>query len=1001
MNEDPLREDKEVGGLKHDLLAVEANVTNADLQVRGVAPQAARIESDTRRGSGLLPQHDDLIRKSAISAAVATERGYRSVTTRSQLRRLGFADSQCRVPALLIPIWNVAGEIALYQIRSDKPRVNKDGKAIKYETPTKARMALDIPPHARTWIGDTKRPLFITEGVRKADAAVSADICTIALLGVWNWRGRNEHDGKLALPDWDSIALNDREVFIVFDSDVTVKPAVHQALGRLKGFLETRKARVRVVYLPSGKDGSKVGLDDYLAAGNTVDDIIARSSSKLREPEEGFEPVSQYEETSDRRIVWHKPEGEGCIVPVELANFTARITSSITEDDGAETRLLYGIESCVQGKRVELFVPAEAFGSLNWANKLGPKAIVAAGFGKKDRLREAIQVLSDHPVERHVYRHMGWVQREGEAIYIHAGGAIGARGIVSDVEVSLAAPLDRFELPGPPDAEECVRSIRESLALLDGLAPDEVMFPMFSIVPRAVLGGAAFSVHIVGQTGGRKTELAALIQRHFGARMCAENLPGSWSSTANFLEELAFLTKDAVLVVDDFKPSGSIHDVQRAHQAADRLFRAQGNRSARGRMRSDGSLRPARPPRGILLSTGEDVPAGHSLRARMLVLELAKSDVDLARLTARQDAGSEYSRTTSAFVQWVAARRSKLLDGMIEALPRERDLLLSALPHGRTATVGADLLLALRIFLRFALDARAIDEAQEQTLLQRGRLAILKALHAQAEHQAAADAANLFLDLVASALQSRFAHLGDLRGGDVPQHSGEVDGKTAMLVGWRLATSEDDQGRARTEWRPGGPLIGWIGSDRDEVFLLPSAAYRAAQEMARESPARITVSERMLLKALDEKGLLASKDEGRHTKKVRVAEETRNAIHLRRATLFRESGTSGTTRTTPAEKTAELEVFPIPVLDNPGPRQESGTESENGELPVRPKNGAVPVVPDSLDEREELDREAREERAGIGEFEAGLSRPEAERRAGLLPDADLSLGDPKASYGAA
>jgi hypothetical protein len=43
-----------------------------------------------------------------------------------------------------------------------------------------------------------------------------------------------------ALAEWDYIALNDREVYIVFDSDVMIKPQVHKAMVRLKAFLERR-----------------------------------------------------------------------------------------------------------------------------------------------------------------------------------------------------------------------------------------------------------------------------------------------------------------------------------------------------------------------------------------------------------------------------------------------------------------------------------------------------------------------------------------------------------------------------------------------------------------------------------------------------------------------------------------------------------------------------------------------------------------------------------------
>ena len=71
--------------------------------------------------------------------------------------------------------------------------------------------------------------------------------------------------------------------------------------------------------------------------------------------------------------------------------------------------------------------------------------------------------------------------------------------------------------------------------------------------------------------------MAALIQQHFGAKLCSRNLPGSWMSTGNALEAQAFATKDAVFVIDDFAPAGTQLDVNRMHREATRLLRAQGN----------------------------------------------------------------------------------------------------------------------------------------------------------------------------------------------------------------------------------------------------------------------------------------------------------------------------------------------------------------------------------------------------------------------------------------
>ncbi|MGA2514474.1 MAG: hypothetical protein ABSG37_12785 [Candidatus Limnocylindrales bacterium] len=96
----------------------------------------------------LLPQHAALLTASAISDAVAAARGYRSVTEKVELRSLGFSQNQARVPALLLPVWDVTGKIALYQARPDEPRVEK-GKPVKYETLAGSRMTLDVPPSVR------------------------------------------------------------------------------------------------------------------------------------------------------------------------------------------------------------------------------------------------------------------------------------------------------------------------------------------------------------------------------------------------------------------------------------------------------------------------------------------------------------------------------------------------------------------------------------------------------------------------------------------------------------------------------------------------------------------------------------------------------------------------------------------------------------------------------------------------------------------------------------
>ncbi len=180
-----------------------------------------------------------LTEESGIAPEVVEARGYRTIEKKAELKRLGFSEAQCGVPGLLIPVRSPTGEVVLYQYRPDEPRI-KDGKPVKYETPRGSRMALDVHPFAREMLGDPTAPLFITEGVKKGDCLVSNNLCAISLLGVWNYRGTNDKGGKTLLPDWNYVALNDRRVYIVFDSDVMLKPGVYHALVGLKSVLEGR-----------------------------------------------------------------------------------------------------------------------------------------------------------------------------------------------------------------------------------------------------------------------------------------------------------------------------------------------------------------------------------------------------------------------------------------------------------------------------------------------------------------------------------------------------------------------------------------------------------------------------------------------------------------------------------------------------------------------------------------------------------------------------------------
>ena len=176
---------------------------------------------------------------SAINVDVIRARGYRSLLGKSELEKLGFSPSQRHVPGMLIPLWGVDGNgIVGYQFRPDSPRLNSKGKPIKYETPKGATNRLDCPPACQKRLADPRVPLWITEGLKKGDALASLGECVIDLTGIWNWRAKNSFGGITVSSDFDSIALNDRQVYLAPDSDYATNPSVSQAVRRLAEFLK-------------------------------------------------------------------------------------------------------------------------------------------------------------------------------------------------------------------------------------------------------------------------------------------------------------------------------------------------------------------------------------------------------------------------------------------------------------------------------------------------------------------------------------------------------------------------------------------------------------------------------------------------------------------------------------------------------------------------------------------------------------------------------------------
>ena len=242
-------------------------------------------------GMALFPQHAQMLAASGITPEHARARGYVTIDTKVRLDRLGITPSGRNIPGLLVPSLRVDGSVWGYQYRPDHPR-ERSGKPVKYETPTKQRNGLDVPPGVGPALADPSVPLWVTEGVKKADAAALAGLACVALPGVWSWRGTNGNGGKTAISDWHDVALNGRRVILAFDSDVTRKRPVRMALDALAGYLTSKGASVEYLHLPDDDPG-KTGMDDYLADGHDGAQLLALVRPDPPEVVENVQPEAQ------------------------------------------------------------------------------------------------------------------------------------------------------------------------------------------------------------------------------------------------------------------------------------------------------------------------------------------------------------------------------------------------------------------------------------------------------------------------------------------------------------------------------------------------------------------------------------------------------------------------------------------------------------------------------------------------------------------------------------
>lgn len=530
---------------------------------------------------------------------------------------------------------------------------------------------------------------------------------------------------------------------------------------------------------------------------------------------------------------------------ITLAHFSALIVESVHEIDApdAEERVTFVLDVLLDGEATSYRreVKATDFDTMRWPGIIASGAALGSISGTRDRLAEAIRLLSRGVTKRtSLMRYTGWDFRR--RLYLTAGASIGEKGEVDGVRVEPSTPADAYAFPPLGDTAR-ERAGVEALVDLLAMEPASVVVPLVGLAARAVLGPSRSVVHLMGRQGLGKSTLAALIAMCFGPSMMKERAPLAWDRATPIaaLHSLATIGH-AVVPIEDLR-------AEHLHKA-DPVLRAVFNGAGGVKGKRDGGVRHEPRPRSSVLSTGEVRLPGASLNARVLTLSLDTHP------TPRPDAvGGLYDRASNgdlargmaAFVRWLAPHVEPDLSRLIQrerAAARSWELGVSA----RAEEVLGALALGLDELFTFFDNVKALDAS---SLASARRRAIMTLQCVAREHEASLaieDPARRFCALVGAALRSGEAHVTGLA-------KGKHTVPTPPTV-WGYRPEQTSDGIVH---RPQGKRLGYVNASGTicEVLLDPAVSLAIVREQAQRSGYPFSGDASYLARALSDAGFLS------------------------------------------------------------------------------------------------------------------------------------------------
>lgn len=401
-----------------------------------------------------------------------------------------------------------------------------------------------------------------------------------------------------------------------------------------------------------------------------------------------------------------------------LANYFIIAEAETVRDNGVDCDRMFQLRAVCEGKELSSAeIPAKEYASMNFiAPTWGLALRQSVGQNTLAYIRDSISAQAQNVRQEYIYTHTGWRKIKGQWAFLHSGGAIGADG----VRVELDGRLSRYELSCQDDPK---KALQVSLEVFK-VAPMDIIIPLMGLVFLSPLNEflrqsgiePSFVLYLLGSTGAMKSTLAALVLSFFG-QFDNKCLPESFKDTANSLEKQGFLLKDVLTVVDDYHPTGSVQEARKMQATAQAVARMYGDRTGRGRMNADASLRQSYIPRGNAIITGEDLPdIGQSGIARNIIINVEKGSLNKAVLSSLQNNAELLSGCMSEYIKWLIPQADSLPTRLKTQFLDLRNAATADNRHGRTSEATAHLQMGITFYLEFLTDCGVLskDEADQK-----------------------------------------------------------------------------------------------------------------------------------------------------------------------------------------------------------------------------------------------------------------------------------------------